>query len=183
MCPSFHLHRWCKYRTLQAPARPEWHPLLETKPDFQRIMDINTMRAGDDVRTYIPSPYPRAWSKNIIFQNPPPCLVESSFCSIVQRHGTRARTSTICAVLTFGLLFVTLFCAAPVEIPQVKDIRQSKWDVYHGKFPQAPLRRFRRTNSAPCQVLHSEASRRPCQMKATPLQQRYYILGAVCCSG
>jgi hypothetical protein len=48
---------------MQAPTRPGWCPLLETKPDFERIMDITTMRSSDDVRNMIPAPHPRAWSE------------------------------------------------------------------------------------------------------------------------
>ncbi len=44
------------------------------------------------------------------------------------------------------------------EVPKLGDIRESTWDVYHGKFPQATSRRFRRPTSAPGKVCFRQLS-------------------------
>jgi hypothetical protein len=130
-------------RAPQAPTRPGWRPLLETKPDFVRIMDITTMRASDDPRTMIPAPHPRAWSER-------PC---APFWRLGQRPASPRPQALAFAPVACALASRPSHASSrSAEVPQIADIRESAWDVYHGKFPQAASRRFRRTSSAPSQV-------------------------------
>jgi hypothetical protein len=59
----------------------------------------------------------------------------------------------ICQDRTLYLHFVPSYASSrSAEVPKLEDIRESTWDMYHGKFPQATCRRFRRPTSAPEKV-------------------------------